>query len=287
MAIIILALAQGLILATVGAAVRVQYSLYRGFDIIIAPLVVLTAEAFVVAASCFPRPTILAFVVCSAVAISVGAGLSLLWNYTVDRLWRGQMVLGSAILIFSLGASTFITGAVGFGRGPGLRQVDWNLPNVHLFGIDAGLPTAYAIVCGLASCGCLYIWARRRTGFAFELWAQNQLFASEIGISRRSLLPSTSICTGILCGIAGAYGAIANGSTPEWGLTVFLYGAGAALLFPSPLLTSAIKGGLAVGALLVLSQLVFSPSAATIVLFGLITLVLLARGSSRLSQGLR
>lgn len=287
MTILVLALAQGLIFAAVGAAVRVQYSLFRGFDIIIAPIVVLAGESFVLTASLFPRVTAFALLICSLVAVGVGVTLALLWNHAVDRLWRGRTMLGSAILIFSLGASTLVTGAVGLGRGPGLRQVDWNLPSLELFSVPFGLTTAYAIVGGLATCGWLYIWSRRRAGFAFELWAQNQLFASEIGISRRMLLTSSSICTGLLGGIAGAYGGLANGSAPEGGLTIFLYGAGAALLFPSPLLASSIKGGLVLGALLVLSQLVFSPSAATVVLFGVITAALLVRGSSRLSQGLR
>jgi branched-subunit amino acid ABC-type transport system permease component len=140
---------------------------------------------------------------------------------------------------------------------------------------------------GLSVCIGVILWSRTRVGFAFDLWAQNQAFATEIGISRRTLLFQSGISTGALGGIAGAYTALANGITPEGGLILFLYGAGAALLLPRPLLISSLQGGFFLGILLVATQLVISPALATVVLFGAVTAILLFRGTSRVSQGLR
>jgi branched-subunit amino acid ABC-type transport system permease component len=217
----------------------------------------------------------------------VGVTLAVLWNYIVDRLWRGNFILGAAILILSLGASSVVSGAVGFSRGPGLRQVEWGMPSLNVFGANLGVPTAYGLFLNLAACIWVQVWSRSKIGFAFNLWAQNQSFASEIGVSRRMLLAGAGICTGILGGVVGAYGALSNGSTPEGGLIMFLYGAGAALLFSKPLVMSGIKGGLLLGALLVMAQLIFSPPIATVLLFSVVTAILFLRGSSRVSQGLR
>ncbi len=287
MTIAILAIVQGLIFAALGTAVRIQYSLFRGFDIIIAPTVVLAGESFVLTSRMFPHANIWSLFFCSFVSIGVGVAIVILWNLVVDRIWRPRLVIGAAILILSLGASTAISGAVGFSRGPGLRQVEWGMPSLNIFGANFGIPTAFGVIFGLAACIWVQVWSRTRIGFAFDLWAQNQSFASEIGISRRTLLVGAGLCTGILGGVVGAYGALSSGSTPEGGLIFFLYGAGAALLFPSPLLISSMKGGFLLGALLVVTQLIVSPPVAIMLLFTIVTVILLIRGSSRVSQGLR
>jgi branched-subunit amino acid ABC-type transport system permease component len=287
MNIVLLAVTQGLVFAALGAAVRLQYSLFRGFDLIIAPIAVLAAEMFLLAAKLFPQATLPALVVCTFVAIGAGVVLAVLWNAIVDRLWHGRNVLGSGIFILSLGFTTLVTGAVGLGRGPGLRVVPWEMPSLTFGNTNVGIPTAYGIVWGLMICIGTTVWSRSRLGFAFDLWAQNQAFATEIGISRRMLLIGSGISTGALAGVAGAYTALANGSTPEGGLILFLYGAGAALLLPKPLLICSLQGGFFLGILLVVTQLVASPAFATVVLFGAVTAILLIRGTSRVSQGLR
>lgn len=287
MNIVLLAFTQGLMFAALGAAVRLQYSLFRGFDVVIAPIAVLAGEAFLLTAKLFPQATLLALLVCTCVAIGTGAILAVFWNAVVDRLWHGSLVLGSGIFILSLGFSTLVAGAVGLGRGPGLRLVSWEVPSLALGNAAFGIPTAYGMVLGLSVCIGVIIWSRTRLGFAFDLWAQNQAFATEIGISRRMLLVGSGISTGALGGVAGAYGAFANGSTPEGGLILFLYGAGAALLLPKPLLISSLQGGFLLGIVLVAIQLLVSPACATVVLFGAVTAILLFRGTSRVSQGLR
>src|SRR5580698_6926476 len=103
MNIVLLAVTQGLVFAALGAAVRLQYSLFRGFDLIIAPIAVLAAEMFLLAAKLFPQATLPALVVCTFVAIGAGVVLAVLWNAIVDRLWHGRNVLGSGIFILSLG----------------------------------------------------------------------------------------------------------------------------------------------------------------------------------------
>lgn len=287
MSLILLALTQGLIFAALGAAVRLQYSLFRGFDVVIAPIAVVSGETFLLTTRLFPHATLFALAVCTAVSIATGVVLAVAWNTVIDKLWPDRLVLGSGIFIVSLGFSTFVTGAVGLGRGPGLRLPSWDMPSLAFGNANFGIPSAYGFILGLAACSGLIIWSRTRLGFAFDLWAQNQVFATEIGISRRMLLIGTGVSTGTLVGVAGSYGALANGSTPESGLTLFLYGAGAALLLPKPLLLSSLQGGLALGILLVLAQLEISPSLATVLVFGAVTSALLFRGTSRVSQGLR
>jgi hypothetical protein len=140
MSIVLLAFTQGLVFAALGAAVRLQYSLFRGFDVIIAPIAVLAGEAFLLTAHLFPEVTLLALIVCTCVAIGTGIILAVLWNAIVDRLWHGRLVLGSGVFILSLGFSTLVTGAVGLGRGPGLRLIPWEMPSLALGNVNCWYP---------------------------------------------------------------------------------------------------------------------------------------------------
>jgi hypothetical protein len=70
-------------------------------------------------------------------------------------------------------------------------------------------------------------------------------------------------------------------------LSAFLYGAGAALLLPAPTLNATVLGGLILGTIYVIVQLIFNQSIADLILFAIVAALLLRRGTSRTVQGAR
>lgn len=283
MTILFLALLQGFIFGLAGVAVRVQYALFRGFDFMVGGLVLLSAEAFVLTAGCFPEAPGLgvpAAWLAALLAAVLGAGA---WNAAVLVLWRGHWRLGPALFVASLGMNTALTGLIGLVRGPGLAQTPWQFDGV------AGL--ALPTLLGLLVCGCALaaLLAARytRAGLAIELYGQNPQFAIELGVDSVRIATAASVKTGLACGAVGGYLALADGSRPDLGLLLFLYGSAAALLFSAPTLARAVLGGLICGVVFVVSQLVVSPSTAGLFLFAGVAVLLLARGSSRASEGVR
>jgi hypothetical protein len=142
---------------------------------------------------------------------------------------------------------------------------------------------------GLGALGTLsiFVWIRTHHGFALDLWGQDVSFCTELGLSRTALVASSGIMVGLATALIGSYNAFSNGSTPEGGLMVFLYGAGAALLLPSVRVSSSFWGGLLLGTSYAAIQLKLSPSVANLALFAAILIILVVRGTSRSSQRLR
>ena len=280
--------ASAIVFALAGIAVRVQYSLFRGFDFAVAFAVVLSAESFTAASRLLATRPALGVVVCSGISIAIAIAVVVAWNYSIDRLWSAHLEIGMVLLVFSLGVSTAISGFVGLVRGPGLRQPSWSLNRAPLLlGSMIGLPALYAIACGGVIVVLVVLWASRRSGLALDLWAQSQDFAREIGVERSTLAPICGVVTGLAAGVVGCYFALAGGSTPEGGLSAFLYGAGAALLLPAPRLNATVLGGLILGTIYVIVQLIFSQSIADLILFAIVATLLLRRGTSRTVQGAR
>lgn len=280
--------ASAIVFALAGIAVRVQYSLFRGFDFAVAFAVVLSAESFTGASRLFATRPALGAAVCSGLGIAIAIAVVVAWNYSIGRLWSAHSGIGMALLVFSLGVSTAISGFVGLVRGPGLRQPSWSLNQAPvLLGSMIGLPALYAITCGGVIVVLVVLWASRGTGLALDLWAQNLDFAREIGVERSTLAPVCGVVTGLASGVVGCYFALAGGSTPEGGLSAFLYGAGAALLLPAPTLNATVLGGLILGTIYVIVQLIFSQSIADLILFAIVATLLLRRGTSRTVQGAR
>jgi len=277
-----------IVFALAGIAVRIQYSLFRGFDFAVAFAVVLSAESFTSASGLFAGKPAVGVVACSGLGILVAILVVVGWNSAIHRLFSAHSKIGMALLVFSLGVSTAISGFVGLVRGPGLRQPIWSPNQTQILPSSIiGLPAIYAIVCGGAVVILVLLWASRRTGLALDLWAQNQDFAREIGIERSTLAPVTGVVTGLASGVVGCYFALAGGSTPEGGLSAFLYGAGAALLLPAPTLNATVLGGLILGTIYVIVQLIFNQSIADLILFAIVAYLLLRRGTSRTVQGAR
>jgi len=274
--------------ALAGVAVRIQYSLFRGFDFAVAFAVVLSAESFTGMSSLFAARPAIGIVVSSGCGIAVSVVVVLAWNCVIHRLWFAHSHIGMPLLVFSLGVSTAISGFVGLVRGPGLRQPSWSLNQAPVLpGSMIGLPALYAIVFGGTVITLGLLWAGRRMGLALDLWAQNRDFALEIGVERAILAPVCGVVTGLASGVVGCYFALAGGSTPEGGLNAFLYGAGAALLLSAPTLNATVLGGLILGTVYVIVQLIFNQSIANLILFALVATLLLRKGTSRTVQGAR
>ena len=272
---------QALVFTSVGIAVRMQYSLFRGFDFIIAAVIVVSGEVFLTAAH---QGTTFSVALGTIFAVAIGVGITVTWNLGVDHVFGGVAALGSILFVSSLGASTAISGIVGAVRGPGLRQLPASTPAVYRQLADSSL---YGLSVTSLALVALFVWTTRPSGLAAALWTQSEEFAREIGITRRSLAVPAGIVSGGLAAIVGSYYAFSNGSTPEGGVTVFLYGTATALLLPSGTLCATAISGVVLGGLYVLIQLLVSPALANLVLFALAMTILLVRGSSRSAENVR
>jgi len=260
-------------------------ALFRSFDFMTAGLVLIAAEVAVVVASSRVAESggVSVIVLALLVASIISSGASVAWNLALRTVNEsgGQ----GSVFVTSLGANILITGIIGLSRGPGLRQPP-SLAGISL-GMGIPLPSLFMITCGTMALGVFLAWTRSRTGFAVTLIAQNRRFAEEIGIERASLLKISGLVSGSLAAVAGVYLAFSNGSTPQAGMPVFLYGAGGALLLPSLTWSACLIGGSIMACIYVAAQLFFSPSVANTILFALVFLVLLWRKSSRLLQEVR
>lgn len=285
MTIAILALMQGVVFANVGVAVRTQYSMFRGFDFMVGGLVLVCAEVFAWTGGLFPNHRWWGLVAAWLAALVMGLMGARTWNWVVLRIWGGHWKLGAAMFVGSLGASTAVSGLIGLLRGPGLVQGPWGFADLSV-GTIAFVTLAGLVVNG-ATVAVLWGVHRSRRGFALVLYGQNPEFAMDVGVSARGAAGAASLVTGMSCGAVGGYLALADGSRPELSMLIFLYGAAAALLIPRPTLPSALLGGLLLGACHVLAQLFVSPAIAGMLLFAVVAMLILVRGSSRAVEGVR
>jgi branched-subunit amino acid ABC-type transport system permease component len=282
--IVLLLLTYALMFALAGAAVRIQLTLFRGFDLFVAGLVLFGAEMFIAVSNAVGSGSE-ALLVASVVSIAAVIALAVLWNVVIDRLWRRMTTVGAPMLVVSLGVSAAATGAVGVIRGPGLRQPPADLLRYQLAGVP--LPAAFLIVAGAVVLVGLLRWVRRPAGFALTLMSDDPDFAAEIGLTRRDLVVSAGVVTGALTATIGAYLALSNGSTPEIGLPTFLYGAGAALLLPAATVRSSILGGIVLGLGFGVAQLFAARVTADALLFAVVLGFLWFRGTSRTMRQVR
>jgi branched-subunit amino acid ABC-type transport system permease component len=271
----------GVLFALCGAAVRIQFTVFRGFDFICAVAVLLSAEAFIWCTRLGTGTETISFSLALLSALVTASFITAVWNMVVDRAFFHRKELGGGLLILSLGISTGITGLIVLLRGPGLRQ-----SAITMSGI-LGNPAMLVILLGGPVLITIILWTTNRAGLALNLWAQDSAFATEIGIDRRRLAPVSGLLGGACLGIVGSYFAIAGGSSPEIGLPAFLYGAASALLLPGTTIGQSVLGGLILGPLFVALQLIVAPAVSNSILFALALGLLLYRGTSRNAQQLR
>lgn len=283
MDLFLLAIHLGLAYGLAGLAVRVALSVSGGFDLFVAVAALLGAEfTIAVANGCAVDNT--GGAMAAAVFGILLAGMSgWLWS-SFGKLFGS----GTTTFVGSLGVLMAVIGFIGTVRGPGLRMVD-GLSGVTLdllvINVGAGVIAGLLVTLVVAIAGI--IWLRQSSGYALRLYVMNPELAQEIGITEHSLRSWGAAYLGLCAGAAGSSLALIGGSTPELGMKVFLYGAGAALLFESRDLVSALLAGLILGALHIGLQLFFAPAWAESIMFVLVVAVLMIRGSSREIGGLR
>jgi ribose/xylose/arabinose/galactoside ABC-type transport system permease subunit len=283
-----LGLAQGAIFSLAAFPVRTQLSLFKNFDFSIAAAILVASETFTVVARAIPFDGEVRALLGSGAGVSAAIVVMVCWNGSFERLAR-RAAGGREpnLFVVSLGLSVAVAGFVGLVRGPGLRQSDLNDLGRVMLGREVSLdyPVAYAFAMAAVVLGTAFVWLRSRSGLPVLLLSGDPAFAREIGIDRRELVVPAGIMSGFAAGAVGSYYALSSGSTIELGSTLFLYGAGAALIFNG--MRSFVWGGLVLGVLLVWLQQILAPAWATAVMFAGVVALVTFRGSSRLRQGLR
>lgn len=274
--ILFLILAKGMIFALAGVCVRVQFALWRGFDLIVAAAVLVGAEIFVItvkqAGAVGPFVAPLAAILAAVAVVTV-------WNVVLARsLFGTSDNAGASLIVLSLGISTAVTGFVGLMRGPGLRLPPYSAEMQ---------PVIYALVLAVLALIVAALWSQGRSGFALYLLSQNRQFAQELGVRIRLLALPASLMVGLAAGTVGSSLAATTGSTPEVGLQAFLYGAAAALIFETGSIKGPVLAGLLLGAASVVLQLFLAPGLAEAALFAAVVGMVIMRGSARTLQGVR
>lgn len=257
-----------LFVAFCAVVARFQFTLLGGFDFTVAAGFTIAAELLIFFSSraplCGSTPFI-GHVVIVGAAIGLArygwSSLALRFSLSGDR--------ARTIAVASLGVAAVVQGLIGLIRGPGLRELALSptCPNSGLSG--TGEPSlASALGVGVIGLVLLALWRRTRSGFAFELYTENERFATSLGVHPSQLVAASAILTGILSASVGGYLVVLGGSTPQSGSLPFLLGTAAALLVASRSLIVTVLSGLMVGSALASLQLLFASTTATAVVLG-------------------
>lgn len=271
-----------LVYVLAGMAVRLAMFVQGGFDLLPAVTAVLAAE---VAIALFARYSnwVLQGIGGLLIALLVVILASYIWALATKHLFaRG--IDGNGIMLTSFGLLILVSGVVGALRGPGLVAADFVAGrSIILDGGGIILSMAALLSIGLSLALLVGVLGFRHTniGYALRLYSMNPQFAAEIGINKSQMRRTGLILAGLLGAGAGLSMALVNGSTPELGLKVFLYGAGAALLFESRTLWAPIAAGTLLGSAHVALQLVVAPAWAESLMFTGIVALVLAKGNGR------
>ena len=275
-----------LVYVLAGTAVHLAMSVQGGFDLLPAVTAVLSAE---VAMTLFgDRSHVMLYGIGELlVALLFVALSSYLWALAAVRL-SAQGIDENGIMLTSFGLLIVISGAIGALRGPGLVVADFVAGRSFVFDDIIFSMTALLSI-GLSLILLMGVLALRytHTGYALRLYAMNPQFATEIGINKTRMRQAGLVLSGLLGAGAGLSTALVNGSTPELGLKVFLYGAGAALLFESRTLWAPIAAGILLGSTHVALQLIVAPAWAESLMFTGIIVLVVIKGSARSMGGIR
>jgi branched-subunit amino acid ABC-type transport system permease component len=280
-----LALCQAGVIGVVAMAVRVQFGILQGYDLTVAASVVIASEITVFIANQ------IAGGVAIPLAIAVAWGLTFIvtyvWTLLALQFTTRGAERGGVVFLASLGVSTAVSGLVGIIRGPGLIAPDARLSPLEIGATTMAGVTWFGIACSVVAVAALVLWRRTVPGWGAVLLEQNPAFAQEIGVQPEQVIVSASAAVGGCAAVAGAYQGLANGSTPESGMLLLIYGIGAAFIVPGRGLLGAAVGAAIFGTASVVGGLAISPVVASTILFGVTAAVLLVRGTSRLERGLR
>jgi branched-chain amino acid transport system permease protein len=284
--LLLLALTRAVPFSLLAWAVRAQLASLRGFDVSLAAAALLSSEVFLALLG-GGRRGVVAIVFSMIFAMALSSLLVATWSYTANRRFGGESSAGELVLVASLGLSALLTGTIGGLRGGGLRDIGESLSALSLGDSVFDEVVVVTLIVGVVTTALLVAFGRSKAGVGLGLLAQNREFAEELGIQFAKVAPLTGAIAGALAGAAGVCLGAVGGSSPEMGLTAFLYGAGGALVLPRVSPNTALAGGAAFAAVQVILEYCTSASTAQALLFTLILSLVLTRGSSRTARGER
>lgn len=288
MDLLLFALQTGLAYGLAGVAVRITLTVTGSFNFFVAIAAVLSAELGIVIGNAGAVESFFGTFIAAFAGVMIAAVAGYLWSHVGSLTKTSQSASQLTVFVGSLGALMFVIGFTGVMRGPGLRTIEGIAgKSVGFFGSYVGI----SVIVGVAVTGLIiigsFLWLRMREGYSLRLYAMNPYLSKEIGIDENKLRRSGTIFAGVCAGAAGCSLAFSGGSTPEIGMKIFLFGAGAALLFESRELLVPLLAGLILGLMQVGIQLILAPAWSESVMFALVILVLLWRRSSREAGDLR
>lgn len=283
MDILFLSLQASLIYGLAGISVRAAMTVSGGFDLVVAIAALASAEVIIAFANALEVKTVLGYMGVISIGLVSAGLLGVFWS-AKEKLFGLKKLSSLSVFIGSFGALIIAIGLVGILRGPGLKTIEGSIGQTwDVFGTGhyIGSGTFVGLVVGCIALLLSSVWLRSRRGYALRLYAMNPSFAQEVGVDGSSVVKSGTIFACVCAGVAGSIVGIVGGSTPELGMTVFLYGVGAALLFESKKMLFPLVAGLLFGIMQVGTQLILAPAWTQSLMFALIVVILLFRGTSR------
>ena len=279
--LILITIQFALVYGLAGMAVRLAMAVQGGFDLSPAIAAVLAAETCVALGNLFNGSGSWGLLVAAIGGFAPGGAVGLSWSAFSAR-FLGEAADGKGVLLASLGLLMLVSGMIGLARGPGLTVLNLLAgETVPVAGIVLSASLLVALAVSLLPLVGEGWHARTRSGYALAVFVMNEPFAVELGVNQAMMRRHGLVLACLLGAGAGMSLGLVNGSYPDLGLKVFLYGAGAALLFESRALFAPVLAGALFGAAHVVLQLVIAPSWAESVMFAAVVALILGRGTGR------
>lgn len=276
----LIAIQLSLVYGVSGIAVRLALAVQGGVDLFPAFVALVGSELFVEVCNRFVVSGIwpsLSAIVSFGFCIFLGIGWAIF-----SRSFFTPFFEGKNTLLVSLGLLLATSGCVGLWRGPGLVVFDaFAGKTLGFVDFSVGAGMVMAIGVSLSALLIISIYLRLRPGYALKLFLMNPDFAIELGVEQSRMQGAGLVLASLLGASAGMSLALVSGSYPDLGIKIFLYGAGAALLFESKVLLAPLLGGATLGVFHVCLQLAVSPSWAEGIMFAAVIFVILAKGTDR------
>jgi branched-subunit amino acid ABC-type transport system permease component len=210
-----------------------------------------------------------------------------IWNTVSLRIKWSMKDRPAGVFLTSLGISVAAAGATGLIRGPGVLPPPVQLPSVVIGEYALAGATVLGLALAVSALGAVVVWRRSVSGWCISLLEQNNAFAAELGVEADRLALPVAGVTALCLVVTGTYVGLATGSSPEIGMSSFLFGIGAAFMFNTPRYAGVVAGAVIFGLTYVALQAFVSPPIAAASLFTLTAVVVVSRGTPRLLQGVR
>jgi branched-chain amino acid transport system permease protein len=185
-----------------------------------------------------------------------------------------------ATIIVTMGVSIFLAGVIGVIWGASDRYITLPITGVQNWGeVPISNYSLTVIGISLGVCFALMLFFKySRTGLQMRATAENNLLASQRGISSNRILAVTWLLAGLTAGLAGMLYAANTSVSPsisDLGLSAFP----AALLGGFESIGGALIGGMIIGTAQTVASLEWGAEASTVVSFVILLVIMLIRPS--------